>query len=96
MRIQQPECINEGTARGSDDVTDEIVDLGEEFAVVNTRSVAIATIVIIHARRDVESISTSRTRTIHTPCVTVVKVSGRTEVRGVFLAGNTKAVFRSP
>ena len=48
MRIQQPESINEGTARGSDDVTDEIVDLGEEFAVVNTRSVT--TIVIIHAR----------------------------------------------
>ena len=95
MRIQQPECINEGTARGSDDVTDEIVDLGEEFAVVKTRSVT--TIVIIHARRDVESISTSRTRTAHTPCVTVVKVSaGRTEVREVFLAGNTKAVFRSP
>ena len=97
MKIQQPECINEGTARGSDDVTDEIVDLGEEFAVVNTRSVA--TIVIIHARRDVESISTSRTRTAHTSCVTELKVSvsGRTrEVRGVLLAGNTKAVFRSP
>ena len=94
MRIQQPESINEGAARGSDDVTNEIVDLGEEFAVVNTRSVA--TIVIIHARRDVESISTSRTRTVHNPCVTDLKVSGRTEVRGVFLAGNTKAVFRSP
>ena len=88
MRIQQPECINEGTARGSDDVTDEIVDLGEEFAVVNTRSVAIATIVIIHARRDVEFISTSRTRAAHSPCVTELKVSaGRTEVRGVLLAG---------
>ena len=81
MRIQQPECINEGTARGSDDVTDEIVDLGEEFAVVNTRSVAIATIVIIHARRDVESISTSRTRTVHNPCVTELKVPGRRRFR---------------
>ena len=79
MRIQQPECINEGTARGSDDVTDEIVDLAEEFAVMNTRSVT--TIVIIHARRDVESISTSRTRTVHNPCVTELKVPGRRRFR---------------
>ena len=74
MKVEQPGCINEGTARGSDDVTNEIVDLREEFAAVETRSRA--TIVIIHARRDVESISTHRTRTSHNSCVIVLQVSG--------------------
>ena len=59
MEIEQPGCINEGTTGSSDGITNEIVDLREEFAVdlreefaaVDTRSRA--TIVIIHARRDV-------------------------------------------
>ena len=82
MKVEQPGCINEGTARGSDGATNEIVDLREEFAVdlreefaaVDTRSRA--TIVIIHARRDVETISTHRTRTSHNSCVIVLQVSG--------------------
>ena len=74
MKVEQPGCISEGTARGSDDTTNEIANLGEEFAAVTTRSKA--TIVIIHARRDVESISTHRTRTSHSSCVIVLKVSG--------------------
>ena len=82
MKVEQPGCINEGTSRGSDGATNEIVDLREEFAVdlreefaaVDTRSRA--TIVIIHARRDVETISTHRTRTSHNSCVIVLQVSG--------------------
>ena len=79
MKVEQPGCINEGTARGSDGATNEIVDLREEFAVDLREEFAAgsrATIVIIHARRDVETISTHRTRTSHNSCVIVLQVSG--------------------
>ncbi len=33
MKVEQPGCINEGTARGSDGITNEIVDLREESVV---------------------------------------------------------------
>ena len=74
MKVEQPGCINEGTARGSNDATNENVNLGEEFAAVDTTSRA--TIVLMHARRDVETISTHRPRTSHNSCVIVLQVSG--------------------
>ena len=52
LRVKQPEDVDERTAQSPDDVD-------ERTAEDNTRSRA--TIVIIHARRDVESMSTYRT-----------------------------------
>ena len=74
MKVEQPGCINEGTARGFDGATNENANLGEEFAAVDTTSRA--TIVLINARRDVETISTHRPRTSHNSCVIVLQVSG--------------------
>ena len=52
---------------------------------------------IIHARRDVESISTYRTKASHRPCVIVLKVSDFPDrsPRGVLLALNATRMRRA-